>query len=102
MLNAEAKKLLKAEERYKEAKGALEEAERERDKARERCRPLLLSKAGEANIAGAISITVTPCVSAKSFRLAEYLRRYKVTKTMEPFVGEGKPYDRWTVKRIAA
>jgi hypothetical protein len=48
-----------------------------------------------------VQITVTECVSGKSFRLAQYLRKYKITKTMQPFIGEGTPYDRWTVKRIA-
>jgi hypothetical protein len=98
MLKTEARKLLAAEEHYQDCKGALEQADRDRAKARERCLPLLL---GEPSVlAGDISITVTPCVSGKSFRLAQYLRKHKISKAMEPFIGEGTPYDRWTVKRV--
>ncbi len=99
-LKTEAPKLLKAEEAVKAARGVLEQAERERDKARERCRPLLAT--GKTTVAGDIAITVTPCVSAETFRLAEYKRRYKVTDRMAPFVGEGTEWERWTCKRIAA
>jgi hypothetical protein len=98
-LQTEAKKLLVAEQAVKTAKGALEEAERVRAKARERCRPLVAT--GVTTRTGDIEITVTPCVSGKSFRIAEYLRAHKLTKAMEPFVGGETPYDRWTVKRAA-
>jgi hypothetical protein len=99
-LKTEAVKLLAAEDAYKQAKGALEKAKRERDEARARCRPLLA--ANKTTMAGDIAITLTPCTSAESFRLAEYLRQHKITKAMAPFVGQGKEYDRWTVKRVAA
>jgi hypothetical protein len=99
-LKTEAVKLLKAEEAVKTAKGELEHAERERTKARERCRPLLAT--GVTTLAGDIAITVTPCVSGQSFRLAQYLRAHKLTAAMKPFVGDGVSYDRWTVKRLAA
>ena len=98
-LKTEAVKLLAAEEAVKQAKGALEEAERERDKARDRCRPLLAT--GKPTLAGDIEITVTPCVSGKSFRLTQYLRVHTITKAMAPFIGMGTEYDRWTVKRVA-
>jgi hypothetical protein len=100
MLATEAKKLLAAEESYQQAKGQLEEADRERQKAREACRPLLAI--GKTTRIGDIEITVTPTMTGKSFRLAQYLRKHKLTKTMEPFVGEATSYDRWTVKRVAS
>lgn len=99
-LKTEAVKLLAAEETYSQAKGAMEKAKRERDEARARCRPLLAT--GTTTVAGDVAITLTPCTSAKSFKLADYLREHKLTKTMAPFVGEGTAYDRWTVKRVAA
>lgn len=99
-LKTEAVKLLTAEDDYSRAKGALEKAKHERDKARARCRPLLATDT--TTLAGDISITVTACVSNRSFKLAEYLRNHRLTKAMEPFVGEGSAYDRWTVKRISS
>lgn len=98
-LKTEAPKLLKAEERYQKAKGELQAAKGDLDKARAACRPLLA--VDKTTIVGDVAITVTSCVSAATFRLADFKRRYKVTKTMEPFIGEGSAYDRWTVKRVA-
>jgi hypothetical protein len=100
MLKTDAKKLLADDEAVKKAKGALAQAERRRAKTRERCRPLLAP--GKTTIAGDIAITLTPCTSAESFKLAEYLRQHKITQAMKPFVGKGTKYDRWTVKRVAA
>ena len=54
---SEARKLLAAEERYQQAKGALEQAERDRAKVRDRCRHHLAP--GVSMLAGDISITVT-------------------------------------------
>jgi hypothetical protein len=100
MLKTDAKKLLADDEAVKKAKGALEQAERKRAKTRARCRPLL--SPGKTTIAGDIAITVTPCTSAESFKLAEYLRAHKLTAAMKPFVGGGSPYDRWTIRRVAS
>jgi len=99
-LTTEARKLLAAEDHYRHCKGALEQAERDRAKARERCRRLLTP--GKTTVAGDIELTVTPCVSSPTFRLAQYLRKHKVTKAMEPFVGAGSLYERWVVRQIAA
>lgn len=99
-LRIEARKLLAAEQRCQEARGALEAAEREREKCRDRCRPLLAP--GKLTLAGDVELMVAPACSPRTFRLAEYLRRHKLTKAMQPFVGEGTEYDRWTVKPAAA
>lgn len=91
-----ARNLATAEENWSKAKAALDVAERERTKWRARCRPLL---ADGHQVVGGVEITVTPTQSGMSFRLAEYLKTNKLTKAMQPFVGEGSTYDRWTVKR---
>lgn len=92
-----ARNLATAEENWSKAKAALDAAERERTKWRARCRPLLAT--GELQVVGGVEITITPTATGKSFRLAEYLKKHKITKAMEPFIGEGSTYDRWTVKR---
>jgi hypothetical protein len=99
-LKTEAVKLLAAEDAYQQAKGALDKAKREREEQRACCRPLLATN--KTTMAGDIAITVTECKSAQSFRLAEFLREHKPTKAMLPFIGDGTPYERWTVKRAAA
>jgi hypothetical protein len=98
MLATEAKKLLAADEHYQKAKGELQAAKADLDKARATCRPLLAID--KTTTIGDIAITVTACVSAATFRLADFKRRYKVTKQMEPFIGERTPYEKWTVRRV--
>jgi hypothetical protein len=91
----DARALLNAELNWKRAKMALEAAESQRTKVRDRCRPRL--EVG-AQTVGGVKITITPTTTGQSFSLKGYLERHKLTKTMEPFVGEGREYDRWTVK----
>jgi hypothetical protein len=96
----QARKLLAAETEWAIAKKALDEAERKRAKERARCRPMIL--AGELMTVGGIEIKVTSCAGSRSFSLKSYLEKHRLTKAMEPFVGQGAAYDRWTVRRTVA
>jgi hypothetical protein len=99
-LKTEVPKLLAAEDRYQRAKGELQAAKGDVEKARARCRPLLAID--KTTVVGDVAITITSCVSAATFRLADFKRRYTVTKRMQAFIGEGTPYERWTLRRTAA
>jgi hypothetical protein len=96
----QARKLLAAETAWTIARKQLDEAERERAKQRARCRPMI--PAGELLTVGGIEIQVTSCSSGQSFSLKGYLEKHKLTKAMQPFVGQGSTYDRWTVKRTVS
>lgn len=91
--------LLAAEERYQRAKGELQAAKGDLEKARARCRPLLAID--KTTVVGDIAITVTSCVSAETFRLADFKRRYTVTKQMAAFIGPGTPWEKWTIRTAA-
>lgn len=94
-----ARKLLEAEKAYANARQVVAIAERERNRQRARCRSSI--EDGKLTIAGGVQITVTPTSTGLSFRLAEFLKAHKISKSMAPFVGDATTYDRWTVKEVA-
>lgn len=94
---SQAKTIVDAETKYDEAKRALAAAKRHRDETRARYRELV--PLGEAiTVAGHLFKRIRK-TSGPSFRLRAYLEKHKLTKAMEPYVGEPTEYEDWQVKR---
>lgn len=94
----QARKLADAEERYALARVELATADEARKKLRKRLRPKL-SLGGEVR-AGGVRIVVKEVAKGASFRLAEYLKKHKLSKEMRPFHTGASTREDWTVERI--
>ncbi len=106
----QARKLHAAEVAAARLKLALEGAEQERDKLRERYRnrvPLSenheeRAKGVRTTVVAGVTVRIFPLVSAERFSLKDYTKSgHGITPEMREHISEGKPYDRWTVKAAA-
>jgi hypothetical protein len=79
-------------------KTLLERAEDERRRHRAPIRHLLADRA--PIFVGGLELVRRVQSSGPSFRIAQFLKRYKLTKAMQPFYSEGTEYDIFVVKEL--
>lgn len=94
----QARVILRDELAVTEAKRALEQAKAKRKETRERYLDRI--PIGELIEVGGVRIKRGWKTTGLSFRLTAYLAKHKLTKAMEPFVGQPTSYVDWQVSEV--
>ena len=96
---SDLQRLAELEDRISIGGKAVEHLKEERDEVRARLRPHL--KDGSETVSGGIRVKVTPVAGRQTFDMSAAAKAgHSLPDHLSPFVRTGKPWDRWTVRRV--